>query len=687
MSEYQPAQSIGDSQNASTQPHEQRTSSVISTPAHPQRRLSSSSSSPSAAPSADPVLSPPNQPRLSLSTQLPPDYHNWVNDISTPPSTRSKVQKGRDRRENQPSLTGSVFTNSDNEDYGNHGEGRGEVQHDRPQAPVGSQSHTVNQVAVDQERPSAESSGLSKTQENNSNAESASTARLPSLSKSRIQVTDPSRPAFKMGAPITPKTPTPPARNNAKVGDIDQSTESSALLGNYSQPKDPQENGGYRWTNEGSRRRTPRYTDPSLQSDLDHLDEDGDDTTLGDSLRRPSRARSLSPTMELRRGGLGDRGRVMFRNPSSSQPGRRRNNKTFHNLHRTSIANIKENLKEKLLPRRSMVYDDAKEALVKENNGIRIWYHNYTTIDWIHDFVKERVRLRHLRSIGGIRGLIKNRADGLKGWILVLLTGVITACLAAFIDVSSWWLGDLRMGYCTTNFWWSQYFCCWGSSGSICVVMVTSDGTVSQQRSHGATKRRNGVDNLRRASSASRVSVESVLLASQPKKIAYFGAGSGIPEVKTILGGFVIRGFLGFRTLMIKLIGLPLMVASGLNMGKQGPLVHIACCVANIVCRFFDKYNRNDGKRREILSAAAASGVAVAFGAPIGGVLFSLEEVSYYFPSKTMWRAYFCALISAVVLKMINPYRVGKTVLFQVTYDRDWHLFESIPFFLISVFG
>jgi hypothetical protein len=36
---------------------------------------------------------------------------------------------------------------------------------------------------------------------------------------------------------------------------------------------------------------------------------------------------------------------------------------------------------------------------------------------------------------------------------------------------------------------------------------------------------------------------------------------------------------------------------------------------------------------------------------------------------------------------MINPYRVDKTVLFQVTYDRDWHLFESVPFFLISVFG
>lgn len=88
-------------------------------------------------------------------------------------------------------------------------------------------------------------------------------------------------------------------------------------------------------------------------------------------------------------------------------------------------------------------------------------------------------------------------------------------------------------------------------------MMVTSDGTVSQQRSHGSTKRRNGPNGSgHMPRSASRTSMETVLNSSQPKKIAYFGAGSGIPEVKTILGGFVIRGFLGFRTLMIKLIGL-----------------------------------------------------------------------------------------------------------------------------------
>lgn len=90
-----------------------------------------------------------------------------------------------------------------------------------------------------------------------------------------------------------------------------------------------------------------------------------------------------------------------------------------------------------------------------------------------------------------------------------------------------------------------------------------------------------------------------------------------------------MKGFLGAWTLLIKSIGLPLAIASGLSVGKEGPSVHFAVCTGNVISRFFSKYRQNASKTREILTATAAAGVAVAFGSPIGGVLFSLE-VSFY---------------------------------------------------------
>lgn len=109
------------------------------------------------------------------------------------------------------------------------------------------------------------------------------------------------------------------------------------------------------------------------------------------------------------------------------------------------------------------------------------------------------------------------------------------------------------------------------------------------------------------------------------KTYAPYAAGSGISEIKCIIAGFVMKGFLGFWTLLIKSIGLPLAIASGLSVGKEGPSVHYAVCTGNVISRFFDKYKRNAAKTREVLSACAAAGVGVAFGSPIGGVLFSLE--------------------------------------------------------------
>ena len=89
----------------------------------------------------------------------------------------------------------------------------------------------------------------------------------------------------------------------------------------------------------------------------------------------------------------------------------------------------------------------------------------------------------------------------------------------------------------------------------------------------------------------------------------------------------------------------------------------------------------------QVLSAAAAAGVSVAFGAPIGGILFSLEEVSYYFPMKTLWRSFFCAMIAAFTLKYMNPFGTGRLVMFYVEYDNPWKLFELLPFIILGALG
>ncbi len=63
------------------------------------------------------------------------------------------------------------------------------------------------------------------------------------------------------------------------------------------------------------------------------------------------------------------------------------------------------------------------------------------------------------------------------------------------------------------------------------------------------------------------------------------------------------------------------------------------------------------------------------------------QEMASYFPLKTLWRSYFCALVATAVLAAMNPFRTGQLVMFQVKYDRTWHFFELIFFILIGVFG
>jgi len=61
--------------------------------------------------------------------------------------------------------------------------------------------------------------------------------------------------------------------------------------------------------------------------------------------------------------------------------------------------------------------------------------------------------------------------------------------------------------------------------------------------------------------------------------------------------------------------------------------------------------------------------------------------VSYYFPLKTLWRSFFCALAAAFVLRSFNPFGNDHLVMFYIEYHNPWYLVELAPFILLGVFG
>lgn len=122
-------------------------------------------------------------------------------------------------------------------------------------------------------------------------------------------------------------------------------------------------------------------------------------------------------------------------------------------------------------------------------------------------------------------------------------------------------------------------------------------------------------------------------------------------------------------------------------LGKEGPYVHIAGCVGYIVASRFKRYRENGRKMRELITAAVASGLSVAFGAPVGGVLFAYEEISSFFPRKVLWRSFVCSAVAAMVLKELNPNGTGKLILFETDYGSSYLAPDYFVFIFLGMAG
>ncbi|CAN3376444.1 hypothetical protein DIURU_000105 [Diutina rugosa] len=350
------------------------------------------------------------------------------------------------------------------------------------------------------------------------------------------------------------------------------------------------------------------------------------------------------------------------------------------------------------------------------NTFIRGYYNDFTTIDGARAYILTN------RFNYGVkkRVFLEDCPDDIRPmpwyyvvyytcgkWVLIGIISLLFSLIAFSIDKIEILLVGAKYGYCNTNWFASQVTCCdvadqhdrycpqwvswsdamhskWMPVGvrfdyvvyvvlSILLAWIACEITLTTKIVGGSTLYPENGD--------------SVAKGKQEPRVMYTACGSGVPEVKTILSGFVIRRFLGTYTLFTKAIGLVFAIASGMCLGKEGPYVHLATCVGNISSRLFPYIHNNDSMRKQILSAAASAGVALAFGSPLGGVLFILEEINHYLPSHQLFQIFVCAIVSTLFLKFLNPYGTGKTVLFELSYDSDWRPLELVNFVVIGVAG
>jgi len=146
--------------------------------------------------------------------------------------------------------------------------------------------------------------------------------------------------------------------------------------------------------------------------------------------------------------------------------------------------------------------------------------------------------------------------------------------------------------------------------------------------------------------------------------VAPAAKGAGMAYVMSFLNGVHVPRSLDTKTLVAKWLGVVCSVSSGLIVGPEGPLVHMGTAVAAwftrgrlsgvVLRRRFDvDLFASDEERNDFLCAGVAAGLAAAFGSPVGGVLFALEEASTHWSKEsTTHRALFAATLATFILAL-----------------------------------
>ncbi len=153
-------------------------------------------------------------------------------------------------------------------------------------------------------------------------------------------------------------------------------------------------------------------------------------------------------------------------------------------------------------------------------------------------------------------------------------------------------------------------------------------------------------------------------------------SGSGIPQVKALVKGINVP--LGFRVAATKLVSGIVAIGSGLALGREGPTVQVGASLAVELNKVLPGAPEH---KKHLIAAGAGAGLAAAFGAPLAGVLFIIEELLKDISSVTLGTATIACFIGAIVSRSANAQTLNLNLLEETlrTSFTGW----EIPYYVL----
>lgn len=315
--------------------------------------------------------------------------------------------------------------------------------------------------------------------------------------------------------------------------------------------------------------------------------------------------------------------------------------------------------------------EQLTSAFISEN-------HIYTEgqiIPWRKLYSKQRIEESALQSSLTSSNIIKFFVK-YNRWPIIIVSSILISLLTIILDWSSTWLNDIKYGYCNSNIFKVRESC-----------NIDDWYTYNQNNSNTLLSFLNLIF-------VSSISIILAIIGLFISKSDFWISKSGISELKIIISGYVNNEFLKPSLIIKKFISLIFVCSSGgLLVGYEGPLIHISCGVISFIINkfasssMFFQYLNNEAIRREIISVGFVIGISLAFGAPIGGLLFSIENLNLGTKINTLaWNGFVCASIATFIFFEIHPFKkISINEAFTVNIANGWILFETLPYVFVGL--